>query len=77
MKNYPFRYPDELEKDIEYLQGLWSYGGSKNRVLQDCVSIAAASVKKLLWGHGKDEDYKKVEIIRKELKLNSLFGRGW
>lgn len=77
MKNYPFRYPEELEKDIDYLKSLWSYGGSKNRVLQDAVQIAAASVKKLMWGHAKDEQYQKVEIIRKELKLNRVFGRGW
>lgn len=77
MKNYPFRYGDELEEDIDYLKKLGGYGASKNKALQDAVKIAAASVKKFLYGHKSEADHEKADVVRKKLGISKIFGQNW
>lgn len=69
MKQYPLRYPDKLEESIDYIGKLQNYGTSKNKVIQNCIIIAAASVKKLMRGHAKLEDFEKRKLVQTELKV--------
>lgn len=69
MKQYPFRYPDELDEKINDVRTLQTWGDSKNKAIQNCIIIAAASVKKLLWGHAKDDEYEKKNLVERELKI--------
>lgn len=69
MKQYPFRYPDELEEGLDYIGKLQNYGLSKNKAIQNCIIIASASVKKLLWGHAKLDDFEKKKLVEKEFKV--------
>jgi hypothetical protein len=45
-KQLPFRYPEELEKDIEEVTSLQHWSKSKNKAIHAAVVIAASLIRK-------------------------------
>jgi len=76
LKQYPLRYQEELQGDIDFIAKPWDGDQSKNQVIQACIQIAAGSVKKIIYGHSKKDGYEKRELIKKQLKLKKL-GNGY
>lgn len=71
-KSYPFRYPEELEKDITTLQDLIYYSHSKNKAIQIAIKIAAGYIRKLQ----KRKVKKDAADLRREIeeKMSIVFG---
>lgn len=59
MKQIPFRYPDEVDEDLSYIaKNIFSWGGSKNKVILKAVEYLAACVRKIKKQHPKIDEWK-------------------
>ncbi len=71
-KQLPFRYPEELDEDIELLRDSISHWGtnSKNQALIDAVKISAQLIKKIKSKYKKE--LSKNDIAEKIIKMISV-----
>lgn len=68
-KSYPFRYPEELEKDITYLRSLEVHPDSKNNTIRIAIILAAGYVRKLRTRKTKKEGYEFRQEIEEKLSI--------
>ena len=61
MKQIPFRYPDEEEKDVELIKHLQHWGSTKNKSIRLAVKITAGLIRQTVKDINKGKK-KKVSL---------------
>lgn len=68
-KAIPFRYEEELEKDIKTLKELTNYGMSINRAITFGIKIGAAYARKLFQQKSIKDEYALRAKIEEKLNI--------
>ena len=77
MKQLPFRYDEELEKDIETVMKMQHWGSKKNKALVHAVKIAAAYIRKQQKGIKTKDDYQSRNDLRTKVEQDLNISGGF